>query len=312
MPVNVRKLLSLVVLAGCGRLGFDAPREGGLDGDAADDAHTDANDDAASPICHTGTWATPQVIASTVTSSEEGDPGISEDELTLFFESNRAGSQGRDIWVTTRASRADAFGTPTLVVELQDAADDYDPVLSRDGLTLYFGSLRSGTRQVYTATRSVPSGPFSTIAQLPITGDTVIRTAPDVSPDELTLYYARDLELAYATRPSTSVDFTFVREVDEVNVSATDGGPSVTDDGLELFFDSYRDSANGGLFTASRTDTASNFGVTTELTSTLIANIPTATGAASPTISADGRTLYFWAKVGAGQLDLYTATRSCD
>ncbi len=300
----------VLALAGCGRVGFDAAIGG--DDAAADVIDDDALGDGAVPICHTGTWATPQVIASTVTGSEEADPGISEDELTLYFESNRAGSQGRDIYAATRASRTDPFGMPELVPELQDAADDYDPMLSRDGLTLYFGSLRDGTRQVYAATRAVPSGPFTTIAPLTITGDNVIRTAPHVSPDGLGLYYARDLEVAFASRSETTSDFTFVRELDEVNVPATDGGPSVTADGLELFFDSYRDSADGGLFTASRADTAENFGATTELTSALIMNIPTATGAASPAISADGRTLYFWAKVGAGQLDLYTSTRSCD
>lgn len=301
----------VLAVAGCGRLGFDASR--GSD-DAAGDSVGDDGDalgDAAIPICHTGTWGTPQVIASTVTGSEEGDPGISEDERTLYFESNRAPSAGRAIWVTTRPSKADAFGAPQLVVELDTAADDYDPMLSRDGLTLMYGSLSSGTRQVWVATRSSSTGLFSTMMQLPIIGDTVIRGAPDLSLDGLRLYYGRDLEVAFASRADTSSDFTFVRELDEVNVPQTDGNPSATADGLELFFDSYRNSSNGGVFTASRADPASPFGTTRELTER-VAAIPTATGAGSPAIAADGRTLYFWAKVGAGQLDLYTSTRSCD
>jgi hypothetical protein len=303
----------LGAIAGCGRFGFDSPRgRGDAPGDDADETDVaDAPPDAPT-ICHTGAWGTPQPIAATVTGSEEADPWISPDERTLVFDSNRSTSNARAIWVTTRATPADAFGVPMRIAELDDATDDYDPTLSADGTVIIFGSLRSGTRQFWRATRAdVLSSFVVDAAPITINGDTVIpRTAPDLTPDGLGLYYGRDLEVAFASRPDTATDFTFVREIDEVNVPSTDGGPSVTDDGLELFFDSYR-VTDGGVFTATRADTASNFGTTTELTE-LVDMIPTATGAGSPEISADGRTLYFWAKVGAGQLDLYTSTRTCN
>jgi Tol biopolymer transport system component len=98
-----------------------------------------------------------------------------------------------------------------------------------------------------------------------------------------------------------------VRELDEVNVPATDSSPSITADGLELFFDSYRNGP-AAIFTASRADTSSMFSNLTELTS--LPMVATGIAAGGPEISADGRTLYYWVNVNP-QIELYAVTRSC-
>jgi Tol biopolymer transport system component len=304
--------IALVLLCGCGRFGFESSRAQGdatgSDG-VVDDGATDGLPDGQTAICHTGTWGTPVLIASTATISEEADPSISPDELSLFFESNRTPpSTARAIWMATRATKADAFGAPTRVVELDDAMDDYDPSLSSDGLQIWFGSLRSGTRQIYTATRADTTSPFSAPTLVTITGDAIaVRSSPRVTPDGLGLYYARDLEVAFASRSSTTVDFAFVRELDEVNAPPTDGSPTITDDGLELFFDSYRNGP-AAIFTASRSDTSAMFSGLTQLTE--LPMVTNGIAAGSPDISADGRTLYYWINVNP-QLELYTVTRSC-
>lgn len=294
----------LLVGCSCGRVGFDTPR---VDIDAA--ATSDmAVADGPLAICHSGTWGTPVPIASTVTGSEEADPSVSPDETTLIFTSNRSPSLGRALWMSTRASTADAFGAPTRIVELDDAMDDYDADLSADGMELFFGSLRSGTREIYVAGRSGGAAPFSLGAVVAIGGDTLPRTAPKATPDRLGLYYGRDLDVAFASRSDEGQPFTLVRELDEVNAPPTDGGPTLTPDGLELFFDSYRNGP-GAIFHASRADTSSTFTGLTELTELPMVAGQTAVG--SPEISADGRTLYYWVQVG-GQLDLYTSTRDCN
>jgi hypothetical protein len=177
---------SLLVACGCGRVGFDVSRAGG--DAAADTAVADVPVDARTPICHTGIWNSPVLLASLATGSEEADPSISPDELTLFFDSNRNTSLARAIWVSTRATTADPFGAPTRVAELDDAMDDYDPTLSSDGLEIWFGSLRSGTRELYKATRPATGSAFSAPTLVPIVGDGImVRTGPELTPDGLGL-----------------------------------------------------------------------------------------------------------------------------
>lgn len=290
---------ALLLACGCGRVGFDASP-------ASDSSVLDVADGSPA-ICHSGAWSTPTPIAATVTTSEEADPSISLDERTLFFSSNRSTSLARAIWVSTRATTADAFGTPTRVAELDDATDDYDPDISPDG-TILFGSLRSGMRQIYAAKRGDASSPFMNIGVLNVIGDPLlVKTAPKMTSSGFELYYGRDLDVAIARRNDVNADFTFVRELDEVNAPPTDGGPTVTADGLEMFFDTYRNGP-AAIFRATRPDTGMTFSALTELTE--LPMVPGGTAAGGPEISADGRTLYYWIQVG-GQLDLYTATRNC-
>jgi Tol biopolymer transport system component len=71
---------------------------------------------------------------------------VSPDELELFFASSRPGGYGQlDIWVTTRATKSDSWGTP---MNLGPAVNTYSldvPVcISPDGLTLFVFSNRPG------------------------------------------------------------------------------------------------------------------------------------------------------------------------
>ena len=87
----------------------------------------------------------------------EGRPSLSRDGLEIFFQSNRPGSIGQtqDLWVSTRATTHDAWSTPTPLTELNTADSDVTPVLSWDGLTLYFARRSSATTdaQIYFSTR---------------------------------------------------------------------------------------------------------------------------------------------------------------
>lgn len=78
-------------------------------------------------------------------SSSEGDyqPYLRADGEELWFSSNRAGGTGG--FDTYRAVRTGVgFATPVEVSELDTDADDWNPVISSDGLTVYLGSLRAG------------------------------------------------------------------------------------------------------------------------------------------------------------------------
>jgi Tol biopolymer transport system component len=298
--VVVTRSVALIVLllpSAC-RFHFDARTDAGQ----PDDASTDG------PICHSGTWATPQLVTLS-TISHESDPTLTIDGLEMFYTSNRSPSQGYAIWTARRASPSAAFGPPSLVAELDTAASDQDPSISADGTEIYFDSDRvNGVVDIFVARRAGPGSSFEAATPLVIAGDSATpRETPSLSLDGLDLYYSRaGLEIAYAHRPSTAGGFTFVRELDEINAAQTDATPAITPDGLELFFESYR-TGSASLFTARRASVTDPFGPPEELSSLALAVGGSASG--GPEVSADGRTLYLF--IDTTSIDLYVTTRVC-
>jgi Tol biopolymer transport system component len=76
----------------------------------------------------------------------ETHPSIHQNGLVMVFSSNRPGGFGGiDLWVSTRPSTADAWGTPcNLGPAVNSASDDRSPSLSHLANSLYFASNRSG------------------------------------------------------------------------------------------------------------------------------------------------------------------------
>ncbi len=92
-------------------------------------------------------WGTPVNLGPTVNSaSVDQAPYISPDGLSLLFASDRAGGAGSiDLWVTTRPTVNDDWGPPVnLGPTVNSASSDEGTSISSDGLTLFFGSNRSG------------------------------------------------------------------------------------------------------------------------------------------------------------------------
>ena len=80
------------------------------------------------------------VVAPINSASDDGTPTISADGLSLYFSSNRLGGHGNfDLYVATRPSRSDAWGTPVnLGPPVNTWEDQWASSLSADGLELYF------------------------------------------------------------------------------------------------------------------------------------------------------------------------------
>jgi hypothetical protein len=86
--------------------------------------------------------------------TEEGDPVLSADGLTLFFRSDRAAGFGSfNIFVATRSTTADEFGAPVLVDNVNSDGEDGPSWISLDGCRLYLSSDRAGSNDLYVATR---------------------------------------------------------------------------------------------------------------------------------------------------------------
>jgi hypothetical protein len=87
---------------------------------------------------------------------------IRKDGLEAFITSNRSGSRGIDIWVSTRDTLSDPWSVPTNLGDpFNSPGEDGSPWLSRDGTTLYFFSTRdggSGGRDIWCMTREKLNG----------------------------------------------------------------------------------------------------------------------------------------------------------
>ncbi|MEN6424330.1 MAG: hypothetical protein ABFE13_03135 [Phycisphaerales bacterium] len=256
----------------------------------------------------------PVTLGPVVNSSPYSDyaPSIAPDGLSLYFSSQRPGGLGLDdIWVTTRATMADAWGPPvSLGATVNSTSYDWGPAVTPDGLTLYFTSDRPGglgKQDIWLTTRPTKEDPWGK----PVNLGAPINSVGDeffgcISADGCSLHFSTSagpcpLNPAYycggdiyiTTRPTA--DSPWGPPVD-LELMASRGGsgnwdPSVSADGLALFFDS--DYVNVNLFPdvwlATRTRDDSSWGTPILLGP----EINTQNGEARPSISPDGRTLYF-------------------
>ena len=114
------------------------------------------------------TFASPLVMTNLNLPSVEAQPYLQEGGPGLVFQSDRNGGNF-DLWISTRAGNT--FGTPIRMLELDAGASaEGDPVLSSDGLTIYFRSDRPaglGGFDIYVATRASTAVDFDPPALVP-------------------------------------------------------------------------------------------------------------------------------------------------
>ena len=269
------------------------------------------------------TFGTPTNLGPSVNTSHADDlPSVSADGLELYFESNRPGGSGDwDVWVTSRATTYDEWGEPTNLGPLVNSSTwDGSPCPSADGLALYFASGRSGgygngdiwvTRR---ATRSDDWGPPENL------GPTVNSSADElfqaISFDGLQLYFCEysvfrpgghgRSDLWVTTRATTSEPWgPPVNLGPTVNSSAHDRAPTISTDGLALFFMSNRPGGYGGydLWVTRRVTGDDEWGTPVNLGPP----VNSSSRDAGPGISADGHTLYFHSdrSGGEGEVDIW-------
>jgi Tol biopolymer transport system component len=94
-------------------------------------------------------------LSAVNTSTDEENPVLSPDGLTIYFSSKQTGSKGDyDIWMAKRSTAADGFGQAVAVTELNTDSSDAPTWLSPDGCMLFFASDHGGTSfGLYQATR---------------------------------------------------------------------------------------------------------------------------------------------------------------
>jgi hypothetical protein len=123
---------------------FSSFRAGGFAPDLVGAVAGDA--DLYRSVWRNGAFGQAELVPGVNTEFADGQPNIRRDAKELFFYSNRTGTLGgNDLYSASRHRVRDAWSTPVnLGPSVNSASSETRPSLSRDGLTLYFGSDRPG------------------------------------------------------------------------------------------------------------------------------------------------------------------------
>jgi len=271
------------------------------------------------------TFGTPTNLGPNVNSlSDEYDPCISADGLSLYFTSIRPGGFGSgDLWLSTRITIDDPWGEPVnLGSTVNTAHIDSDPSLSTDGLSLFLRSNRaggSGNEDIWVTTRATTDDDWGEPVNLgPTVNSSYAEADPSISTDGLSLYFSDYYQgpfrpggfgggdLWITMRPTA--DATWGEPVNlgpPVNTAHADGMPSISSDGLVLFFTSSRPSGYGGgdIWITTRKTVSNPWGEPINLGQTVNSGF----AETNQEISDDGSTLYFISdrSGGLGGVDIW-------
>ena len=148
---------------------------------------------------------TAPVAIATINTAEGENQGfmpIGRDELYYQYVTGTSA----DLYVSIRTGTA--FSAPTLISELAAADTEGDPVVTPDGLTIYFRSDRAaafGGFNVYTASRSTTAEPFGAVSIVPNVNTDADDGPSWISPDGCRLYLSSDAagthDIYVASRP---------------------------------------------------------------------------------------------------------------
>ena len=281
------------------------------------------------PTAHFSTWSEPVNLGSTInTTFNEQGPTLSNDELSLYFGSDRPGGIGGfDIWVSQRACKDCPWEAPlNLGPAVNTASDETGPGLSVDGHLLFFRSTRpggAGLGDVFLSKRANPKDDFGWGVPVAL-GPGVNTAAAEAGAEFLqsaedgaaNLYFNRappggtaDLYYAAITRDGETLGpAVLISELSDP--IATDQGPTLRSDGREVFFFSTRPGGIGGadLWTSTRRS------VHDAWTPPVNLGVPLNSTAAEqqPSLSSGGLTLLFASSRagGFGGTDIWMSTRS--
>lgn len=244
-------------------------------------------------------------------------PALASDATTLYFAAAQPGVPER-IYFASRSPRARRFTDATALSSLDSGAGDGTPLLSHDGLRLYFYSRRAGgtgERDLWLATRAEPSVDFEPPTPLAGVNSPALDHLPWLSADELTLLFvsnrpggAGQSDLWLARRSALEKDFTPPELLSTASSAADEGRGLLSSSGDTLIFASDRALGEGqhDLWLATRADGAADFGEARPLSELNGPGMEL-----DPFLTLDERELFFVSD-RSGRPEIWSAQRSCD
>ena len=200
------------------------------------------------------TFGEPTNLGPVVNSSfSDGGPSLSADGLSLYFSSDRDGGSGdSDIWMTTRETIDSEWSTPVnLGPTINSAATDIEPDISANGLELYFESWHRW------------------------------------NPRPGNVNWMGDIWVAKRANIDDPWG-TPVNLVPLVSTTEADGEPSISSDGLELYYVTGPVGDDTNIYVSIRENISTDWGAPQSLDQLNPQGMEW-----SPDISSDGRVLFF-------------------
>jgi len=258
-------------------------------------------------------FGAPEVVAELSVLAKSDNPSLTADLLEIYFTASEVPGPGGEIWRATRQDASGPFERPARVEELRAAAtrNETSPIVSADGLTLWFASDRSGGAgdlDIWVTTRRARTErwpPPENLARLNSQGKEIPRPPGQ---HQLVMPLASDREaegryqIYFSERPEPLAPFETPRRIGELELtgeSTVDG--FLTDDGLSLFYATGPAIGAAELYVASRRSTADAFERPQPL-----AELNTEADERDPWLSPDG-SLFFFASDRSGRYAIYTA-----
>jgi hypothetical protein len=265
-----------------------------------------------------------QPVSELASTSRTDNPTLTGDLLEIYFTTDRESGNG-DVWFATRASAAEPFGAPAPVSAVNGSTFETSSAISADGLTLWFGSDRSGGAggvDVWVTQRPTRTDAWSTpvnVVALNSTADDIPRppgqhalVMPMASTRPADTNPSGSYQTYLAARASAGAPFAApapIPELDSPDSSTVDG--FLSEDGLTLFYSATPASdggvaldggaGNADLYVAWRRATNEPFSFKQPLD-----DLNTPHDERDPWLTPDGKTLYFTSD-RAGVLNIYTA-----
>ena len=309
--------LLVVVIAGCGF----TPGTLLTDGASGADNATDGPQDATSQTCyaqwidHTVRLQSPQPLSTlNIVGGYERDPFLTDDELTIYFSTDRSGVT--DVWTATRGNMTDQFAAVMEASAFNSTAGESKLSITQNGLTAVVGSDRvggAGGLDVWESTRATTSELFPAMSRTKVM---MVETSgndhdPTISASGLHLYLAPDAtgsqHIVMASRSSPGGNFGVPMTLAELDSGTGDADPSPTPDERIIVFSSNRSTpfvtAGGNIWYATRAGSTGAFEMPRP-----VPDVNTDAAEGDPHLSADGCRLYFARFGGTGvDWDLYVS-----
>jgi len=213
----------------------------------------------------TEAFSPPTLLAGQNSPSNDFDPAVSADGLTLWFASTRVANEGQHLYVSTRASTLAEFGAPGLAAAV-NATDtqqyDAQPFLTTVGNELWFTSRRTGGLGGNDIWRAAWTGSgFETPVAVAELNSPADEWVPTVSADRLTVYFSSeraatgakgDRDIWVSHRNVIDDGFPASTLVDELNTAGADVASWLSADNCRMYGTSSGGGGTNRIYMATR------------------------------------------------------------
>jgi hypothetical protein len=113
-------------------------------------------------------WEAPVAVSELASGAVDRGPAVDQAERSLYFSSDRPGSSGFDIYISTRPAVNALWETPARAPGINTANDELDPFIAAEGLLLFFTAEPpgSGDANLYWSARSSTADSWSAVVPL--------------------------------------------------------------------------------------------------------------------------------------------------